>query len=251
MNTEMAEIGPESERNRGLVDCLQLFLDHAGDSQFIVVEDPAHHDRYVQFKRRNGAVYGEVGSREWSSDPSQDQPIAGESRARLAALGFTGGRRRHNYGRDELAQSAPYLGELTLELFEAAYGGPPPVSLSLKSNVPALEGLVELIEPTTWSRAATSSGTHDDNPWTAPVKASAGVRLRVERALRSNLSVIGTTSEELVEIRAAVEAAQTWEHLPGWVRAWIEKAEEGPLWVPLRSDAGGQSTTAGLSDDRT
>jgi hypothetical protein len=68
---------------------------------------------------------------------------------------------------------------------------------------------------------------------TRPVKASPGLKFRVERALRSNFSVIGSTSEELDALRREVEQAGSWEALPEWAQDWIRKAEEGPLWVVL------------------
>ncbi len=67
----------------------------------------------------------------------------------------------------------------------------------------------------------------------AIVKAADELRDRVARALQSNLSFIGTTADEVAAIRQAVEAAGTWDVFQARVREWIEKAEEGPLWVTL------------------
>ncbi len=50
---------------------------------------------------------------------------------------------------------------------------------------------------------------------TTPVTAaSPGLKFRVERALRSNVAEIGSTTEDFEALRRDVEQAGTWESLP-------------------------------------
>jgi hypothetical protein len=218
-----SDMGPTRPADAFLVEVLQPFLADAEERQVIIIEDTAHTDQYVQFKRNNGLIYGEVGSREWTATGKEDRPLDDHATARLAALRFTNGGRRHNYSCDDLAQSAPYLAELCLRLFEAAYGLPVPTALLLKSNP-----LPDLAPPLRENPHRTLR--------TTPVPAASGLRLRVARALRSNLAEIGTTTEELATIRTAVESAKSWEAFPDSVKEWVAKAEEGPLWVSLHPD---------------
>lgn len=219
-----------ADRNSTLLEGLQRFLDSATDRQFLVVIDGHEGDQFVQFQRRNGILYGEVGSREWTSDVDSGRRIDDDATARLAAFGFTGGGPKHNFGRDRLAQSAPYLAELTLELFEAAYGTPHYWRSRSSATSRSLSA---------WPHRRPRRSPRPPPPyWTedlrvAPVKAAEELRDRVAGALQSNLSIIWTTGDEVVAIRNAVEAAGTWDRLPDWVRHWIEKAEQAPLWVTL------------------
>ena len=78
-----------------------------------------------------------------------------------------------------------------------------------------------------------SDGTRHDALRFAPIHAPAGLKMRVERALGSNFAEIGANEEDLEAVRQAVELAGSWESLPEWAKAWIQKAEEGPLWVVI------------------
>jgi hypothetical protein len=134
---------------------------------------------------------------------------------------------------DNLAQSAPYLADLYLRLAVAAYGTLPE-SLTLVSNV---EDLVA-VAGTRARRPKDSSPASGPNRHkalrTTPVTSSSpGLKFRVERALRSNFAQIGTRTEELEALRAAVAAAGSFDALTAWAQDWIRKAEEGPLWVVL------------------
>ena len=221
-------------RIRFLTDIFQCLLDHAAEAQFVIVEDPAHPDQFVQFKRNHSIIYGEVGSREWSR-PEERRPLAAQARARLAALGFTHGGPEHNYVCDELAQSAPYLAQLYLQLYEAAYELPAPEAPRIATDVTQAR-LVAAGRTRAPSRSKGGPGANRHKQLrTAPVRASAGLRMRVERALRSNFAEIAATTDDLTAVRTAVEAAGSWDALPAWAQEWITKAERGPLWVTLPS----------------
>jgi hypothetical protein len=222
---------PEHELRRFVTNLMQCFLDCALESQFVIIESADAVDEFVQFKRNQKVLYGEVGSREWDV-VEQRRPLDPEARELLATLGFTHGGPERNYICDDLAQSAPYLSDLILRLFGAAYRSVP-ISLIVKSDVAAV-------------RAISGPLAHEPKPsayiWqqnqhkalrSTPIKASPGLKFRVERALRSNFAEIGSTTEELEAVRQAVEKAGSFEGLPEWVQDWIRKAEEGPLWVIL------------------
>jgi hypothetical protein len=219
-----------------LVEMLQAFLARAEERQVIIVEDTADGDQYVQFKRNNGLIYGEVGSREWTAAGREDRPLDEHAKARLAALRFTSGGRGHNYGCDDLAQSAPYLAELSLRLFEASYGVPMPIAVLIKSNVDSVQTAAGHRSSPLTDLPALSGENRHSTLQTNPVRTTPALRLRIERALRSNLAEVGTTTEELAAIRTAVEGATSWEALPVSVKEWVVKAEEGPLWVSLQPD---------------
>jgi hypothetical protein len=216
---------------REVTHILQCFLDCAIESQFVILESGAAADEFVQFKLNQRILYGEVGSREWDVLEAR-RPLNAGARASLADLGFTHGGPERNYICDNLAQSAPYLADLYVRLHSAAYGTLP-ASVSVVSDVQAVRKLAGPLGRTPKASAfALDAGRHEELR-TTPVKASPGLKFRVERALRSNFAEIGSTSEELEALRREVEEAGSWETLPGWTQDWIRKAEEGPLWVVL------------------
>lgn len=209
----------------------QCFLENALETQFVIFESGGAADEFVQFKLNNGILYAEVGSREWAS-PDRRRPLDADARDALARLGFTLGGPERNYICDNLAQSAPYLADLYLRLQVAAYGAPA-VSLSVKSNVLAVRAFAGPLASKPKPSGYQWDARRHEYLRTTPVAASPGLKFRVERALRSNFSEIGSTTEELETLRTEVEKAGSWEALPAWVQDWIRKAEEGPLWVAL------------------
>jgi hypothetical protein len=221
----------EHELRRFLTNLMQCFLDCALESQFVIIENADAVDEFVQFKTNHKVLYGEVGSREWDIIEHR-RPLDPEARELLATIGFTHGGPERNYICDDLAQSAPYLADLVIRLNVAAYGSVP-VAMKVKSDVVAVRALAGPLanlpkpSPYAWQRS------HHKELRTAPVKASPGLKFRVERALRSNFAEIGSTTEELDALLREVENATSFEALPAWAQDWIRKAEEGPLWVVL------------------
>jgi hypothetical protein len=222
---------PEHELRRFLTNLMQCFLDCALESQFVILEDADAVDEFVQFKMNHRILYAEVGSREWDVIDRR-RPLDPEARELLAGLGFTHGGPERNYICDNLAQSAPYLADLVIRLNVAAYGNVP-TTMTVKSDVVAVRAVAGPLatapepSPYAWQRSR-----HKELRST-PVKASPGLKFRVERALRSNFAEIGSTTEELEALRQEVEKAGTFDALPAWAQDWIRKAEEGPLWVAL------------------
>jgi hypothetical protein len=222
---------PEHELRRFVTNLMQCFLDCALESQFVIIESADAVDEFVQFKRNQKVLYGEVGSREWDV-VEQRRPLDTEARELLATLGFTHGGPERNYICDNLAQSAPYLSDLTIRLGVAAYGSVP-TNLRVMSDVGAVRVLAGPLahlpkpSPYVWQR------NHHKELRSTPVKASPGLKFRVERALRSNFAEIGSTTEELEALRRDVEKAGSWDALSTWAQDWIRKAEEGPLWGAL------------------
>ena len=216
---------------RTVTQLMQRFLDCAIESQFVILENSDAEDEFVQFKLNQCILYGEVGSREWAVVEKR-RPLDASAREALASLGFTHGGPERNYICDNLAQSAPYLSDLALRLNVAAFGRVP-TNLIVISDVDAVRvlagPLAQVPKPSAyvWQRSL-----HKELRST-PVNASPGLKFRVERALRSNFAEIGSTTEELVALRGAVENAGSWDALPPWAQDWIRKAEEGPLWVVL------------------
>ena len=211
---------------------MQCFLDSALETQFVVLENAAVGDEFVQFKLNHRILYGEVGSREWAA-PEDRRPLNADARALLEALGFTHGGPERNYICDNLAQSAPYLSDLYLRLAMAAYGSLPE-SLSILSNVEAVRDLAgPLARQPKFSWPAGDPGRHETLRTTPVMTSSPGLKFRVERALRSNFAEIGASTEELEALRNEVAAAGSFDALPEWAQDWIRKAEEGPLWVVL------------------
>jgi hypothetical protein len=219
------------ELRRFVTNLMQCFLDCALESQFVILENADAVDEFVQFKRNQKILYGEVGSREWDVVEKR-RPLDAEAQQLLAGLGFTHGGPERNYICDNLAQSAPYLADLVIRLYVASYGSVP-TNLSVKSDVTAVRVVagplahVPKPSPYAWQR------TLHKELRTTPVKASPGLKFRAERALRSNFAEIGSTTEELDTLRHDVEKAGSFEALPEWAQDWIRKAEEGPLWVLL------------------
>ena len=108
------------------------------------LEAPRH---YVQLEVQghgDGAIYGEVGSREWTLPT---QPLFPGSLAALQTLGFTGGGRGNNYRADGLFPDPHSLAQLTLRLFATAYPESKSFLLGIlfKSRVSA-KACVELLE---------------------------------------------------------------------------------------------------------
>jgi hypothetical protein len=222
---------PAPDVRRFVANLMQCFLDCALESQFVILEDADAGDEFVQFKMNHRILYGEVGSREWDVAELR-RPLEPEARALLATLGFTHGGPERNYICDNLAQSAPYLADLIIRLSVAAYGTVP-ANVKVKSDVVAVRALAgplaHVPKPTPYSW----QWSHHKELRSTPVKASPGLKFRVERALRSNFAEIGSTTEELEALRLEVEKASSFEALPEWAQDWIRKAEEGPLWVVL------------------
>ncbi len=216
---------------RRLVNTFQAFLDHALERQFVIIGNAEAEDEFVQFKRNHRILYGEVGSREWGV-ADRRRPLDADSRTALAACGFTHGGVERNYICDNLAQSAPYLFDLFLKSHRAAYGSAPQ-HVRVVSNVPAVMVASGELASTRVPTPAVSAGHGYEEVRTAAIVASPGLRFRVERAMRSNFAEIASSVEELTAVRRAVEEAGSWEALPEWVRDWIRKAEEGPLWVVI------------------
>jgi hypothetical protein len=216
---------------RSVTDILQCFLDCAIESQFVILENGGAADEFVQFKLNHRILYGEVGSREWDVVDAR-RPLSAEARTSLADLGFTHGGPERNYICDNLAHSAPYLADLYLRLHTGAYGALP-ANLTVVSEVQAVRTLAGPLGRTPKASPFALNERRHEELRTTPVKASPGLKFRVERALRSNFAEIGSTSEELEALRREVEEAGSWEALPEWAQDWIRKAEEGPLWVAL------------------
>jgi len=117
----------------------------AGD--YLVVHDLEAPRHYVQLEVQghgDGAIYGEVGSREWTLPT---QPLFPGSLAALQTLGFTGGGRGNNYRADGLFPDPHSLAQLTLRLFATAYPESKSFLLGIlfKSRVSA-KACVELLE---------------------------------------------------------------------------------------------------------
>jgi hypothetical protein len=216
---------------RLLTNLMQCFLDCALESQFVILENADAVDEFVQFKLNHKILYGEVGSREWAVVEPR-RPLDPRARELLAGHGFTHGGPGRNYICDNLAQSAPYLADLSIRLSVAAYRSAP-TNLTVMSDVDAVRLLagplahVPKLSPDVWQRS------HHAELRSTPVKAAPGLKFRVERALQSNFAEIGSTTEELEALRRHVERAGSFEALPTWAQDWIRKAEEGPLWVAL------------------
>lgn len=231
-NPKVPQAGIGDARMSFLVKIFQAFLDDAGERQFVVLEDDDARDQYIQFKRNRGVVYGEVASREWEV-PERCRPLSPAARLRLATEGFTHGGPMRNYVCDNLAQSAPYLAHLYLKLHVLAFQEPAarlPGVLTEVASVQAAAG--ERLRP--FATPSTPVGRKRRLQLReAPVRASPGLKLRVERALRSNFGQIASNHEEREALKREVEQAGDWDGLPGWVKGWIKKAEEGPLWVRL------------------
>lgn len=101
----------EKELRRLLLD-----LEH-GD--WLVFEDSADPDRYVQFLVRHSGVRGEVGSKHWLAESSGLRKASIQA---LGCLGFEGGGPKRNFARDYLPHDARRLACMTELLFGAAYG---------------------------------------------------------------------------------------------------------------------------------
>jgi hypothetical protein len=216
---------------RSVTQLMQCFLDGALETQFVILENGGAVDEFVQFKLNHRILYGEVGSREWAA-AEERRPLDDEARESLADLGFTHGGPERNYICDDLAQSAPYLADLYLRVHLSAYGALP-ASLSVVSDVAAVRQLAGSKAAMPKPSAYVWDGRRHEYLRTTPIKASPGLKFRVERALRSNFAEIGSTSEELEVLRRDVEQAGSWDAVPAWAQDWIRKAEEGPLWVVL------------------
>ncbi len=89
------------------------------EHDYLVFCDLRDAERYVQYLRHDGALYGEVGCLQWTPG---DRQLRRESETALGCLGFEGGGRRRNHSRDHLPLDARKLACLTELLFGAAYG---------------------------------------------------------------------------------------------------------------------------------
>ena len=114
----------------------------AGD--YLVVHDLEAPRHYVQLEVQghgDGAIYGEVGSREWTLPT---QPLFPGSLAALQTLGFTGGGRGNNYRADGLFPDPHSLAQLTLRLFATAYPESEPFLLAvLFKNTASAKACIE------------------------------------------------------------------------------------------------------------
>ena len=108
-----------------LTSAFRVFLGEARDKDTLVIADVSNGDQYVQFEYHDGAVYGEVGSRQWDCPDCGNQPLGAESVWALSLAGFVGGGVHRNYSRDQLPKSPLELAALTEALFVSAYAPPP------------------------------------------------------------------------------------------------------------------------------
>lgn len=97
---------------------IDTFLSRAKEGGHIVLQVHDCADEYVQYAMHGGAVYGEVGSRQWA-EPERPVPPAGVDG--LRRLGFVGGGPERNFAKDELPRSASELAQLTEKLMRTAY----------------------------------------------------------------------------------------------------------------------------------
>ena len=108
----------QTDRIEALGALFTTFLNKAKDRGFIVLDADSDHDHYAQFKLHDGALLGEVSSRQWHEP---ERPLAPASVAGLAALGFTGGGPEKNFAKDDLPSSPAELARLTDSLLRTAY----------------------------------------------------------------------------------------------------------------------------------
>jgi len=130
-----AWMDPE-ERAWLLTSACRIFLDEATDKGTLVIVDLAHGDQYVQFEYHDGAVYGEVGSRQWDCPDCGNQPLDPDAVWALSLAGFVGGGVHRNYSKDGLPKTALELAALTESLFAAAYGPPADFEILVQHKSP-------------------------------------------------------------------------------------------------------------------
>ena len=127
-NAARGWMDPE-ERAWLLTSAFRVFLGEARNKDTLVIVDVSNADHYVQFEYHDGAVYGEVGSRQWDCPDCGNRPLAAEAAWALSLAGFVGGGAHRNYSKDELPMSPLELAALTEALFVAAYAPPPDFEL--------------------------------------------------------------------------------------------------------------------------
>ncbi len=89
---------------------LDAFLTTAKERGYLTFEVAGASDEYVQFMVRNGLVYCEVGSRQWTEP---ERPLSAAAVAALTQFGVTGGGPERNYAKDGLPRSKTELSVLT------------------------------------------------------------------------------------------------------------------------------------------
>jgi hypothetical protein len=107
---------------------------------WIVFENAAAKDEYVQIMLHDGHLYGEVSSREWEEPV---RPLDEVAISMLAHLGFTGGGPRRNFSRDSLSAHPASTAQLVNRLFASAYGPTAPSGIRITSNRSALTAITD------------------------------------------------------------------------------------------------------------
>jgi hypothetical protein len=201
----------KTERIQLLTEAFQVLLDEGAERAFVVIENADAPDEFVQVQLHDGAVYGEVGSREWD-EPAR--PLGDAAVIRLGRANFRGGGPEHNYCRDGLPTAARPLANLVDRLFAAAYGPRREVDYVLGTNSHAVENWLR--ETGRWFRELPQRDDH------APRPLSLGV---VRDFLQSrNLKVFHDAKGDLMTFWG-------WdEDLGSEVKVWFKVECEGNLY---------------------
>ncbi|MHB8394211.1 MAG: TY-Chap domain-containing protein, partial [Candidatus Dormibacteria bacterium] len=121
----------QTERLTVLEAILAALLREVGERAWVLFENAAAADEYVQIMNHHGSLYGEVSSREWQ-EPLR--PLTQETVVSLRDLGFTGGATERNFRRDGLPPDPARLALLVDSLFVAAYGPGSPQGVHIHSK---------------------------------------------------------------------------------------------------------------------